>query len=760
MRFDLARIFAFLLVCSGGIGTFWALLGLYRRGERPGEGSDTRGPWSFAPAAEGRASMLALALASLLGLFLELLLIRWVSSEIRVFAYFKNFVLIACFLGFGLGFHLSRRRVQPLALLLPLGLLWAVIQVPWEPLRNLVDRLPLYLGAFSEVHVWGVPAFSLSGPVVLGFTGALVISVALFGLIAITFVPIGQLIGRHIEASTAGIRAYSVNLLASLGGVLLFSALSFLGQPPVVWFLLAGAMAAALFWRHPSLRWATVGVFAACCALLALLPTDSGTVYWSPYQKLALSPVDQGGERIAYGLTTNNSWYQRIIDLSDDFLARHPDLLGGVPRALSSYDLPYRFSEKPSSVLVLGSGMGNDVAAALRNGAGRVTAVEIDPVILELGRELHFEHPYSDPRVTAVVDDARAYLEASRERFDLIVFALLDSHTTASHFSNIRIDNYVYTLEALTQARSLLAPGGVLVIKFQVETPWIAGRLKALLTETFGFPPLRVTVRPSYSTTGSFFVTGSRERLAAALEDPDLAGFLADLPVMPIEPAVPTTDDWPFFYQQAPGLPLAAVILPALLVAACLVALRRVGVGRSALSGHFFFLGAGFLLLEVHIVSKLALLFGTTWVVNSVVVSGILLLVVGANLLVERVPSFPAPVAWGGLVATLLLSYALPLEWLFFESPWLRAVAATWVLCLPVFFAGIVFIRSFAAVGFRGEALGSNLLGALVGGMLESLSQWTGLRSMALLALALYLTAYLLRRGRQPGSTPASDVVT
>jgi len=93
--------------------------------------------------------------------------------------------------------------------------------------------------------------------------------------------------------------------------------------------------------------------------------------------------------------------------------------------------------------------MGNDVAAALRNGAGHITAVEIDPLILKLGKQLHFEKPYSSSRVQAVQDDARSYVQNSKERFDLIVFSLLDSHTTNSHFTNIRIDNYVYTLEAL-----------------------------------------------------------------------------------------------------------------------------------------------------------------------------------------------------------------------------------------------------------------------------------------------------------------------
>src|SRR6266568_1960198 len=66
--------------------------------------------WEFSAQALGGFSWWQLALWSLLSLFFELLMIRWISSEIRIFAYFKNFVLVACFLGFGLGCYLSRRR--------------------------------------------------------------------------------------------------------------------------------------------------------------------------------------------------------------------------------------------------------------------------------------------------------------------------------------------------------------------------------------------------------------------------------------------------------------------------------------------------------------------------------------------------------------------------------------------------------------------------------------------------------------------------
>ena len=131
---------------------------------------------------------------------------------------------------------------------------------------------------------------------------------------------------------------------------------------------------------------------------------------------------------------------------------------------------------------------------------------------------------------------------------------------------------------------------------------------------------------------------------------------------------------------------------------------------------------------------------------NAVVVSGLLCLIVAANFVYGVVPRIPLSLPYGGLFLSLALMYAVPLQKLFFESWMLRGVVATLILCTPVFFAGIIFISSFARAGFRGSALGSNLFGSLIGGLLESSSLWFGLKSLTVIAALLYVASAIFLR--------------
>src|ERR1017187_3244420 len=88
-------------------------------------------------------------------------------------------------------------------------------------------------------------------------------------------------------------------------------------------------------------------------------------------------------------------------------------------------------------------------SAALAAGARHVDAVEIDPAIIDISRRFNAGAPYSDPRVSVHVDDARSYLAKARPGYDLVVFGFLDSQALFSTMNNVRLDGYVYTVESM-----------------------------------------------------------------------------------------------------------------------------------------------------------------------------------------------------------------------------------------------------------------------------------------------------------------------
>lgn len=231
---------------------------------------------------------------------------------------------------------------------------------------------------------------------------------------------------------------------------------------------------------------------------------------WSPYQKLVVrTPNEQ--ESGAYVIDVNNVGYQIMIDLSPQNIEQHPELFSPYQYGLSQYDIPLKLHPDPKSFLVIGAGSGNDVAGAIRQGVDSITGVEIDPAIIELGREFHPEHPYSNPNVKIVNDDARSFFATTIETYDVISFGLLDSHTTTA-MTNARLDHYVYTLESIKQARSLLNKGGIITLTFEARKPYIIDRMNTALTNVFGYPPM-ITRIPSnpYGWGGVMFITGDME---------------------------------------------------------------------------------------------------------------------------------------------------------------------------------------------------------------------------------------------------------
>lgn len=711
-----------------------------------------------------RASLPRIFWLSVLGLYLELLLIRWIGTEVRIFAYLQNTVLVVCFLGLGAGMFTSRRDASVTRMLAALAALSAALLIPVTQ-RSLAG-ISEALSVVADVNIWyGQNAADLAfAPAVVAAALALTL-LLMAGLLEI-FVPMGRWLGRAMDEAGAPLPAYSVNVAGSLVGTLLFVGVSVASLPPWAWFLILSLLMLPLLRPPVARRDIALLLFIAIAPAVAARFDTATETLWSPYQKLVLDrpdPSERGS--VEWEIRVNNVGYQVMFHLAPDYVAAHPEVFPADLRGLSQYDLPMLLHPKPERVLIVGAGSGNDVAGALRGGAGHVTAVEIDPAILDFGRRHHPDRPYDDPRVTTVVDDARSFFATTNEKFDVVVFGLLDSHTTTS-MTNARLDHYVYTQESIGRVKTLLAPGGVLVMSFEAFKPFLADRIAGTLEGVFGKAPdsFRIPSGP-YGWGGVMFVTGDEQTSSGQLRaDPRLAAAIdrwkRETPLGLTGQTVPATDDWPYLYLPEPRIPPLHLLL-AVLAGVLVVYLRTAFDIRDGLSpwqwtrneGHFAAMGAAFLLLEVQNISKAAVVLGNTWDVNAVIISAVLSMVLLANALSPLLRRIHTSIFYVALLATVSGLWFVDLASFAFLPYVQKAALVGSLATLPMLFSGLVFARSFAAAEHKDRALGANLLGSLGGALLQSLSFLIGIKALLLLVGLLYALSWML--APTPGETEA-----
>ena len=638
------------------------------------------------------------------------------SQQIRVFAYLNNVLLMAAFLGMGLGVAAGKRWPSLVHATLPLLLALSVV-------LRYAKALGLTFMSFPDLSIalWGADGLKADERFALNVTLILTLFAASASIFLCAGAAVGDLFHRLEPLS-----AYSVDLIGSLLGIIAIAALSALRSPPPVWLFVS---CAPLLWL--SRRWWTYASFAGIVIFGAL--SIEGARF-SPYYRIDVHRADSASEK--WTLDVNRDHHQHIID------ARAA--AAGDIRA--AYDLPFGLTRSKTSALIVGAGTGNDAAAALRNGYSRVVAVEIDPVILDIGRRLHPERPYSDPRVQTVVNDARNYFErAGGAAFDVVCFGLLDSHTMLASMSTLRLDNYVYTVEGLRAAWRRVRPGGVMTISFGIyRTRFIADRLVENLRLATGQTPVAI----DFANGGSrLFVVGRGADLSSLLPK-SIRGAAA---------IRASTDDWPFLYVRPGTRPSGYVaVLAGIAVLAILGA--AIVFGRSLFTAArfdfaLFLLGAAFLLIETRGVTELSLLFGSTWLVNAAVFGAVLAVAWIANALVasRRERGMRLTLAFAPLFAALIASYLITPAALLGMPMFAGGLAGALLNALPIGFAGILFSSLLGGSADPTGSLGSNLLGAIAGGIIEYLSLVTGLRQLTLIAIALYAGALFVlayRRNR------------
>jgi hypothetical protein len=702
------------------------------------------------------ASKSRLFLISAMALYTEVVLIRWMSAEIRMFAYLKNFTLFACFLGLGLG--MMRRRRSRAERLLPILMATVVLILAFAPQLHLTRLFfpdvgvyqwggnlhsPQLLPAARSLPVVGavlrhVPDASV--PWLLGGL-ALIVGAAIFCLVLAIFYRIGVLVGECLEAAGPPLQAYTLNLAGSLAGTLAFTALVFFSLPPWVWVL---PVFAGLVYFSPQ-RTRDALILGSVLVVIAATEFRS-PVQWSPYYRITYVPTAERG----YRLDVDHDFYQDLLNLgpSANTLAFQS------PRRY--YDFPFVLLPPCGRVLIIGAGTGNDVAAALRANCASVDAVEIDPSIAHLGRELHPEHPYDSTKVRLHINDGRAFFHQARaagQRFDVIVFGLVDSQTALSVMSSLRLEFFLYSRESFEEAISLLEPQhGLFVVGFSIGwKDWVAQRIYHTMELANRGEALAVKASDYLDTVTFVAGPGLYEAAARLQQMPGVRSVGAQLARADTRPV---RDDWPFLYQNPRSFPFVYLgsLLLVLIAGGFLVRVavgRASGSSRARLNWTMFFMGSAFLLVETKNLSQLSLLFGATWITNAVVFSSIFVMAIAANLIVTRWATPRLPLLFALLWAALLLSYFVPFSELTQLAPLARGVVGGAVTALPVLFSSLIFAKMFQQSGDAANALGSNILGGLFGGALEALSIFLGIKAMALLATAVYGAAALSYRGEQ-----------
>ncbi len=640
---------------------------------------------------------LQVILTSGLILFLELSLIRFLPAYILYFGFFTNFVLLASFFGIGLGFILTKIKYN-LINFFPILLFCLIVLVKFFSIGvDLENNQIIFFKGETDDEPFSLPAFILLP--------------LLYLIIASTFACLSQTLGRLFSESTRPVKTYTLDILGSILGILLFYLLSiFFSFPPPVWFFLFSVCFLPLVFKRKKIL--VISLIFLLATILISIDTGTERTFWSPYSKLTLFLDSDGGGN----LLANNIHHQ--------FFSR---LKGAQFYLLTFGEL--KKSVKMDEILIIGPGTGQDVTAALTFGAQHIDAVDIDPKILEIGRNYHPEHPYQNPKVTQINDDGRHYLKTTTKKYDLIILALTDSLAINASLGEVRLESYLFTTDGFTDARNRLKPDGAFVMYNNYREDWLINRLKEMLTQSFGRAP---EVIPFSTITGAVLIAKQ-----------------STLP--PLSPTTFTnnpSDNWPFLYLKEPGIPLFYIPILAItlvLSIGLVLAALSLNVNQAKWSltrgAIFFLLGAAFALLETKSIVQLNLLFGATWFVNVIAFIGILLTVLAACLVTLKWRFNNLWLTILLILISLLIQFLFPLKELLNLSPEIRFIASIPFFYAPIFFANLFFTSLFQHGKNPQLDFGFNLLGLVLGGMIEYLSLVTGYSNLSLIAALFYLLA-------------------
>lgn len=661
-------------------------------------------------------------LISFLILFLELSIIRYLSAEIISLSFFSNIILMAAFFGIGLGCLFCNKK-------------------NWFNFFPYLLFFLVFFGfknIFPNVQNTDMIMFQASFENIFFVINHSTIAILIFVFVAILFYPLGQMLGKEFSKSKNNIESYLYDLAGSISGVIIFTILSFFEIGVVIWIAIINFIwiLIAYFNYDIKFRFNKKGnnKFAVMFLMLMFFIVIEDThlhSWWSKYYKIILNENDS-----VIDIRVNKTGHQAVY--------KKPELTP------SFYDFPYKLFENPNyeNALIIGAGMGNDVDVAIKNNVKNIDAVEIDERIYKIGKQFNPHKPYFDNRVNINIDDGRSFLEKNNKKYDLIIFALTDSLTLASSQANTRLESYLYTKESLLRAKESLTENGMIVLYNYYRKDWIVDKISGILDELFGQQSIIVgqgedgynviangpkirDFKNSKITNGMKFVQIHKN---STKDSPDN--------VFP-------KDDWPFLYLKKPSFPnnyIKIVIFEIIILSALLIYFHRNGVNKlnyknSSKPYDMMFLGIGFMLLETKNIINFQLLFGSTWSVNVLVILAILVTALISSLIIKSGIKFKIRNLYFAITISLLVSIFVPIKLFSDYHVALKYILSCLVSFSPMLFASLIFSQTFSEEKKSALGFGYNMIGAMIGGILEYGSMIFGYHSLLYLITIAYIMA-------------------
>jgi protein-L-isoaspartate O-methyltransferase len=706
-----------------------------------------------------------LFLLSALIVYLAQVSLWWFPERMVLLGRFPNVILVACFLGPALGCLAAGQAARlitgtPLCLALALTLATDAV----------MDRLTLYDSLAREVF------------------GAV-----LFVLIALSLTGPGQELGRALDRAPSHVLGFALILLGGACGICLSAVCAYAELNPWYRFcVVAVGLTYFASMRLPGgsplasgVRTANVGILAGILGLIgwACLPlplpgAPAQAAFWSPYAP------------IYYDSPTASIYYSQSSQEMRSVKRLTPRDLQYLLPCLLNRDAGGRPFHR---VLIIGAGAGNEVSRALHWGAEHVDAVELDPVLLRLGRDHHPDLPYQDSRVRTYLGDGRRFLRSCSQPYDLILYNFADVTIPSPGLHDIRRVNSLLTRQAFMDVRRCLGPHGMFVLIGRLREGRLAARLRQGLEEVFPEAPLLLPIlyQPMIASdsadTRVLFFAGNIGHIRQAFQQSSLyhisrnffpnigddngfalpsspwgrAGVFGPATAEASEYLDSAEDDWPFLFLRRRTLPdwvsrdlvvLATLAVVLLWIFRPASPFPPLDGGRPASPARpagnwppfrleMFFLGTGFMLTAITTRVDAALLFGDTWTTEPIaglIVLALLLAGLGLVLVLRPTRLWPS---YAGLLLALLLHRLFPLDSFLGHDQTLSAVASYLLGLAPVLFAGMVFVLLVRRSPEPARDLGAVLAGAVLGGMAANLALVWGFRSLLLLAAGSFAVA-------------------